>query len=193
MKNKKKVIIGILIVLVIAAVVYFVVIKKSDDDMRGLNEKKIITVKDKTETPDFNIILDTNGNAYLGLKKDSAHQIDNKNLLKMFEDAFLYSYDNQEEKLIKLNLPDINVRNIGSLRYGNAGWNYIILIDNNSKLYLLYEDKIINDADMRLWTDKKLDNVQRVNTVCYEDGCKASAYVVIDKQNYEVFFDDLFK
>ena len=133
-KTNKNLIIGVMtcvILLLIAALVYFLFIKKDKFEDKGQVLINDISIKKNLEVFAFNILLDTNGNAYLDLRENNINNENNPELTNLFNKADTYKYNEKTEKLIKLNVK--NVKDIQTFDFGNGGGKYIILLDNNDK------------------------------------------------------------
>ena len=203
-QNKKKnLIIGVMaciIVLLIAALVYFVFIKKDDEPVNNKGENNqqahsTITVKKSLEVFAFNIILDTNGKAYLDLREENIDSENYAEITNLFNNAETYSYNGKNEKLVKIDLQ--NVKDIQVFDFGNGGGKYIVFIDSNNKAYVLIDYKVEGLGNVQLLTDDKLNNISEINYDCDGDGtggggCSVFAITEVNGEVEYIMFHDLF-
>jgi len=200
-ENKKKsLIIGVLvfiIVLLLAVGVYFLFIKKdkSEEPNKPQDNQQVnnvsISVKKTLEVFAFNIILDTNGNAYLDLREDNIDKESDTKIIELFNEAQTYNYNNKSEKLVKLDVQ--NIKDIQTLDFGNGGGKYITLLDNNDKLYALVDYEVENSGDTTLLTSDELNKVTKVYNDCDEGGCIVYANAIVNGKEEKVSLYDLFE
>ena len=194
-------IIALLVILIIAGGVYYAFIKKdntnnSSNSNQQNNDNQNISVKKKLEVFAFNIILDIKGNAYLDLREENINSNDYAEITQLFNNAQTYSYNNKNEKLVKIDLQ--NVKDIQVLDFGNGGGKYIIFTDANDKVYALIDYEVESSGNITLLTDEKLNKVEEVVNDCDGDGtggggCSVFAIVKVNGEVEYVYFYDLFE
>lgn len=193
--NKKKLCIGVLalvLVLALAAVIYFVFIKK--DEVPVKEEATAISIKKSLEVYAFNVLLDTNGKAYLDLREENVFATDDSNyddnILALFKDAKLYSYNGKTEKLVELRVED--VKDIQAVNFGNGGGKYLLFFNEDDKLYGLVDYDVERTADIEVKTSEKLNKVTGIYSESDNDGTMVYAKAIINNKEenvplYEIF------
>ena len=199
-KNKEKsIIIWIMactIILLIIALTYFVFIKKDVKGKDNNEQVNNISVKKKLEVFAFNILLDTNNDAYLDLREENIDTENYTELNSLFTNALTYNLNGKNEKLVKIDLS--NIKDIQVFNFGNGGGKYIVFLDNNNKAYVLIDYKVENTGTIQLLTDDKLNNVSEINFDCDSDGtgsggCSVFAITEVNGEVKYVMFHDLFE
>jgi len=116
----------------------------------------------------FNILIDTQGNAYLSTggnldyEKDEILKTNVKNIEKKFKtyspkDYISYGGDSTEITAYKLNMT--NVLTSFYVYVGNGGSSYFVFIKENGKLSYLSYDKLIHNGEIYLQDINNLDNI----------------------------------
>ena len=198
MEKKKNILIGVLIgmiIILIGVCIYLGCFKKDNsfqpiNDDSKQNDANSFVVKKSLESFYFNVILDTNGNAYLGIK-NASDLVNNTVLANLFNNAKTYSYNNKNEKLVKINLQ--NIKDIQTINYGNGGGKYIIFLNQNDKLYALLDFDINDTGNIIPLTDDKLNKASSVYPECDEGGCTVYADAIINGKKEKISLYDLFE
>ena len=199
--NKKINIVIIVIVVVIALIAFGKGVydgfteepnKPKDNNTQEENNETItnISVVKSDESWFFNVILDTNGNAYLGIK-DKSDIEDNDTLVNLFKNAKTYSYNDKNESLIKVDLQ--NIKDIQCINYGNGGGKYITFLDQSDKLYVLIDFIVMDTGSLTPLTDEKVNKVTKVYPECDVDGCMVYANAVVNDKEEKISLYDLFE
>ena len=197
MKDNKSILIEILIGIIIILMglyIYLTFLKKEEikivnDDIKQNNANSFV-VKKSVESFYFNVLLDTEGNTYFGIK-DISNLVNNNKLANLFNNAKTYSYNNKNEKLVKIDLQ--NIKDIKTINKGNDGGKYIFFLDQYDKLYALFDFDIKNTGDITPLTDEVLNKVSSVYPVCNDNVCDVYVDINIEGKKEIISLYDLFE
>ena len=188
MENKKNnrrliVLVIVLFLLVLGSVGYIVYDKLLSNSSKSNTESNIAnnsttlysydltkrTTNQATNKGYIEILVDTNGNAYLytignlDYENDSQLKANIKKLegqFEMYSPKGYNSYGSTELKAYKLNMT--NVLTAYYVHMGNGGFSYFVFVKENGKLSYLSYDKLINNGEIELKDANSLQNVVAV-------------------------------